>query len=136
MKKQMVFIIGLMIFILAGCNNSDSQISHQGNGDDSLAPLKVNILTDKNAFKVNESGKVEIKVTKKEENVDDADEVKFEIWKDGQKNKSRIYKGVHTKEGHYMLKHTFKAPGDYHIIAHVTARGSHTMPVKVLHVSS
>ncbi|MFC7392325.1 FixH family protein [Scopulibacillus cellulosilyticus] len=110
-------------------------VTHQTkHHNDGVTPLNVKILTSADAFKVNKEGKMEIKVTKGKESVNDAEEVKFEIWKGNGQGTSKIYKGVNKGKGFYTLNYTFSRPGDYHVIAHVTAKDSHTMPEKIFHV--
>ncbi|MFK9092970.1 FixH family protein [Bacillus salipaludis] len=71
----------------------------------------------------------EAKVTQGNENVNDADDVIFEIWraKDEKHEKIEI---KHAENGVYRLEKTFQQEGTYYIISHVTARDMHNMPKK------
>jgi protein SCO1 len=103
---------------------------------DPLSPLKVDILGNKDAFKVDKKGLLEIKVTQKNKPVSDAEEVMFEIWKKGDQKGSKTYKGKNSGNGIYSLPYTFNNKGIFEVTAHVTARGSHTMPTKEFSVHS
>ncbi len=76
---------------------------------------------------VNEPITFEAKVTQGKENVEDAKEVKFEIWRAHDENHEKI-EIEHAENGIYRLEKTFEQEGTYYIISHVTARDMHNMP--------
>lgn len=139
MKKMVPVMISCLLF-LAACGNSNNDQSGHSDSDqlaeESLEPLEVEILTESDAFQPGKEGTIEIKVTKGNEPVSDADDVQFEIWKDGNKDASAMYEPENEGEGIYALSHTFKEKGIYQVITHVTARGSHTMPQKEFNVGN
>lgn len=95
-----------------------------------MSPLKVDIMTKADSFKPGQEGTLKVKVTKEDKPVSDAEEMLFEIWKKGDKASSKKYKGKNDGNGIYTLHYTFKEKGTYEVTAHVTVRGSHTMPTK------
>jgi protein SCO1 len=97
---------------------------------DPLSPLKVDILNKKDAFKADKKGLFKIKVTEKNKPVSDAEEVMFEIWKKGDQKDAKTLKAKNDGNGIYSLTYNFKKKGVFEVTAHVTARGSHTMPTK------
>ncbi|WEG13664.1 SCO family protein [Pullulanibacillus sp. KACC 23026] len=99
---------------------------------DSSSPLKVTIQGKK--FKARQKSLLTVKVTEKNKPVADAEEVMFEIWKKGDQKNSKMYKAKNKGNGLYSLSFTFKTNGIYEVTAHVTARGSHTMPTKEMTV--
>jgi len=132
MIKRYFFYFAFIITLVACGNNGSSQLD-AANGEqdeDALQPLEVAILTEEDAFEPGKEGKIEIKVTKGDENVTDADDVQFEIWKQGHEDQSEKFEGKNEGGGIYSHTHTFDEEGVYYVIAHVTARGSHTMPQK------
>ncbi|MBM7645736.1 uncharacterized lipoprotein YehR (DUF1307 family) [Scopulibacillus daqui] len=144
MKKiTIIFFIIAMIVSLTACGQGEGQgakadhhaMSHntkQTSG--SAEPLRVDILTSANAFKANQKGEIKIRVTKGNKPVSHPEEVIFEIYKAHQQDASKKYKGMNKGNGLYGINMTFSKPGNYHVIAHVTANGTHTMPEKVFHV--
>ncbi len=73
-------------------------------------------------------------VTQGDELVEDANEVVYEIWLEGQKETSELIEADH-QEGHlYTLEYTFNEAGMYHVQTHVTARGLHRMPTVQIQV--
>lgn len=113
---------------------SSNGTSSDQKAKESLQPLQVRILTEADVFQPGEANTMKIKVTKGDEAVSDASEVRFEIWKKGNKDHSKKYKVKNEGKGIYSLKHTFKKKGIYEVITHVTARSSHTMPEKEFRV--
>ncbi|MFC4618490.1 FixH family protein [Camelliibacillus cellulosilyticus] len=134
MKRM--FILPLLIiaaFAISACGH-DAHSEHMSMDSSGAEMLKVNILTASDAFNAGTQGKIEIKVTQGKKNVTDATEVKFQVWKDDQKDQSKMLKGKGGKGGVYSANYTFPESGSYHVIAHVTANGSHTMPEKTFTV--
>lgn len=133
MLKKLSFFLVVMI-ILAACGNEDASNQHVLETDqqveESLQPLEVEILTESDAFDPGKEGKIEVKVSKGDEDVADADEVLFEIWKQGHEDASENFEAENVGKGNYSLNYTFEEDGIYYVIAHVTARDMHTMPKK------
>lgn len=140
MKKLIVLIVTLSFVFLAACGNSNYDNATNSTSDkeaeQSLKPLKVEFITEPDAFQPGEEGIIKVKVTKGDENVADADEVQFEIWKDENQDESKKFDVENEGEGIYSLKHTFTEKGNYNVISHVTARSSHTMPRKEFNVGN
>lgn len=136
--KKVIPVLMLSFLLLAACGNADNDSSSGSSSEqkakESLKPLEVDILTATDAFQPGKKGTIKIKVTKGEETVSDADDVQFEIWQDGHKSDSKKHEAENKKDGIYALSHTFKEKGAYHVITHVTARSSHTMPKKTFDV--
>lgn len=78
---------------------------------------------------VNEEIILEAKVTYGEEEVEDADEVKFEVWRSQAEEHEKVIV-EHSENGIYRMKKSFEEEGTYYVIAHVTARSMHNMPKK------
>lgn len=74
-------------------------------------------------------------VTQGKEKVDDADEVKFEIWKENSDKNSSMLEAKHDQHGIYTAKTVIKEPGTYTVQVHVTARKMHVMPKTDLSVN-
>ncbi|MFD2369782.1 FixH family protein [Brevibacillus sp. GCM10020057] len=67
-----------------------------------------------------------VKVTQNGEPVNDAKEVKFEWWKDGQEQHVTIPASLQ-KDGVYTARQTIDEAGSYFVYYHVTARDFHNM---------
>jgi len=76
------------------------------------------------------------KVTQGKQVVADADGVKFEIWKANSNEESEMLNSNNDGNGIYSVKKTFKKDGVYFVQTHVTARGMHVMPKKLLIVGN
>nr|WP_279325953.1 FixH family protein [Bacillus sp. FJAT-47783] len=74
--------------------------------------------------------KLQAEVTFGDEKVEDANEVMFEIWKDGKKDSSEMIEAKHSSNGIYEITYRFKEDGVYFIQSHVTAKDQHNMPKK------
>lgn len=133
MKLQIKWMSALLLVIvlLAGCGTKDHGADHNGMdmGDETLVPIKVEIRLHPESIAAQEKAVIEAKVTQGGDPVDDAREVLFEIWRDDQERHEKI-EGKHKKDGVYQIEKQFAEPGQYHVIAHVTARDMHSMPQK------
>jgi hypothetical protein len=79
---------------------------------------------------VNEETIFSVVVTQNGESVNDADEVKFEIWQKGQKGQKETHimlPAKKTGDGSYAAKQRFAKPGEYYVMYHIDARGLHSM---------
>lgn len=119
MKRHAIFFAFItMIVLLAACSQTKKE--------DEPAVLNVKIET-KSPIDLNKETEIACVVTYGNEKVTDADEVKFEIWKQGNEQHEMI-KAKHKGNGKYAITKTFTEPGTYSIVAHVTARNMHNMP--------
>jgi hypothetical protein len=127
MKKfKILSILILALLIVSACGNKDNQ-----NQADNELPefVEVKLTVTPEHGQVNEPIIFEAKVTQGEEDVEDADEVKFEIWRAKDENHEKV-EVQHAEDGIYRLEMSFAQEGTYYIISHVTARDMHNMPKK------
>lgn len=130
MKKFFfISLIVLSIIGLSACNNKDNKTSELPEFVD------VDLSVNPEKGKVNEPIVFEAKVTQGDENVEDADEVSFEIWRAKDEEHEKV-KVEHTADGIYRLEKSFQQEGTYYIISHVTARDMHNMPKEIFIVGT
>jgi hypothetical protein len=131
MKKMLFLSLMVLSFLLvSACNNEQ----HPAN-DDLPEFVEVDLTVTPENGKANEPIVFEAKVTQGDENVEDADEVKFEIWRAKDEKHEKI-SVEHSEDGIYRLEKTFQQEGTYYIISHVTARDMHNMPKQVFVVGT
>jgi hypothetical protein len=121
MRKLMVMMLAFLS-IVSACDKG--QPTHE-------VPefVEVELTVHPETGKVNQPIVFEAKVTQGNESVEDAQEVKFEIWRAQDENHEKILV-EHAGNGIYRLEKTFEEEGTYYIISHVTARDMHNMPKK------
>ncbi|MBT2569799.1 FixH family protein [Planococcus sp. ISL-110] len=126
MKKLMV--IGAFGLMLAGCGMEKNSADNASAAEQEVKELEVQVLTEP----VGETGEwtLEAFVSQGGEAVNDANEVKFEVFEAGKKDESVKNDYTDVKDGVYSIKHTFQEDGVYYFIPHVTARSMHTMPTQ------
>jgi hypothetical protein len=126
LRKFAIFVLITMFsLIIAACGDgNENDASEQ---DEKLEPIQVNLEVPE---KGNKGEKIVFStvVSHGEEKVEDASEVKYEVWKVGQKDKSEMIEAKHEKNGIYEAEKTFEEDGLYTVQVHVTARDMHTMP--------
>ena len=118
---NIIIVITLSALFSAGC--SPQQVEEEPQF------LDVQLTISPEKAGVNEEIIVEAKVTYGEEEVEDADEVKFEVWRSQAEEHEKVIV-EHSENGIYRLKKSFAEEGTYYVIAHVTARSMHYMPKK------
>lgn len=120
MKRFNILLMILFLgFISAACAQED--------GEEEPQFLDVQLTATPEKAKPGEEITFEAKVTYGSEMVEDADEVKFEIWRSQAEEHEKIVI-QHDEDGIYRLKKSFSEEGTYYIISHVTARSMHNMP--------
>ncbi|MGG3914737.1 FixH family protein [Rossellomorea vietnamensis] len=126
MKKISLFmLVGFLALFIAACGNSKED--NGANKEEKLEAIDAKLDVPEKGEK-GEPVSLSTKVTQGDENVDDAGEVKYEIWKNGQKDESEMIEAKHEKGGLYKAEKTFQEDGLYTVQVHVTARDMHTMP--------
>jgi len=131
MKKIAFLMSILLVVVLGACGNDE------GNGQNQEVPefLEVEINLPAENLEVGAEINLEAYVSQGGEAVEDADEVKFEVLKQGDAE-SEMLEGEHQGEGIYTAKKKFDAEGVYAVTAHVTARDMHNMTKKELIVGN
>ncbi len=121
MNKGLIFIMfTLLILSLTACAQEEEEIPQF---------LDVQLTITPEHAEKGQKVLFEAKVTYGEEEVTDADEVAFEIWRANDENHEKV-EVKHKANGVYSLERTFETDGTYYVYAHVTARSMHNMPKK------
>lgn len=126
----------LTCFLLAGCGQGGQNNSDAGQDEDTLPAIIEAKLDVPEKAEAGQEVTLSVIVSQGEEMVDDAKEVKFEIWKDENKDASEVIEAKHTEKGNYTAAYTFSEEGLYNVQSHVTARDMHTMPTKKIQVGN
>jgi hypothetical protein len=126
-RKIGLFILIVVLGALAAC----------GNGKEEQVPTEVKApemleveLTVSETADIDETVEMKAFVTQGDEEIEDADEVVFEVWEEGKKSGSEMIDSVNEKGGIYTAETSFEHEGLFHVQVHVTANGLHTMPLK------
>lgn len=128
MKKWMYSLIAVP-FLLFGCGD-EQQLQTDANTE-APAIVEVDIQTAE-LLSAGEPIQLAARITQNGEPVDDADEVKFEVWESGLRDQGEMLFGELTSDGVYAVDYTFDYDGVYYMYAHTTARGMHVMPKQQL----
>lgn len=131
--KRIIPLVVIFAWIISGCTSDPNSDSTQQNQQPTVntGNIQVQILLPEQ-ISPNTTIDLKARVQQDKEDVQDADEVEFEVWKENQKKNSEMIKAQHDQNGIYMAQKMFKEEGVYYIQAHVTARGMHKMPIKEL----
>lgn len=132
MKKWLVSLVAVP-FLLVGCG--DEQEIETLDSSEMPAIVDVTIQTAEQ-LNVGETIQLAARVTQDEEAVNDAKEVKFEVWESGLREDGIMLDGELTEDGVYATEHLFEHDGVYYMYAHTTARGMHVMPKQKLIVGN
>lgn len=114
---------------MVACGKKEEPITEVGE----LLPLDVE-LTVTESVEIGETVEMKALVTQGDEKIEDANEVEYEIWEEGKKSESISLDSKNEKGGIYTAETSFDHAGTFHIQVHVTARGLHTMPTKIVTV--
>lgn len=119
MKKVLLTMFSVMglAFSLTGCTNEEAEPQF----------LDVEVSVNPEKGEINEPIVIKARVTYGDEEVTDAEDVKFEIWRAHDEEHEKL-EVPHNENGVYQLEKTFEEEGTYYVISHVTARDMHNMP--------
>lgn len=126
-KLSIILTLVMTLLIIGGCTKENHS---KHTAEEVLAPIQVNLQVIPNEPIAGEPVTFEAKVTYNGKSVDDAKEVMFEYWKDGDEEAKHTKVTVTSEgDGLYKLEETFLEPGAYYVISHVTAHDQHSMPM-------
>ncbi|WP_114164934.1 FixH family protein [Exiguobacterium sp. TNDT2] len=124
--KRFGVAFGLVgLFVLGACGADETTSGTET--VQSMEPVEAELNVPASADK-DEAVTLAVRVTQDGKAVDDADEIKFEVWKNGAKEESEMTKASLTEDGVYEAETTFVEEAVYTVQVHVTARSMHTMP--------
>ncbi|MBU8852193.1 hypothetical protein C2I27_08625 [Priestia megaterium] len=126
MKKRISISIISLCLLLTACGQEPAQSTNA----EQPKPLNVN-LQGPEALQKNESGNYKAEVTYGNEKVnnDDVEMIEFEIEKKDGEGKGKMLKPKQIGEGVYEIQTSFSEPGTYTVQSHVSAKGTHNMPL-------
>ncbi|WP_164669898.1 FixH family protein [Virgibacillus doumboii] len=131
MKKIFLFMPVLLMTVLAACGNGEENDEEQAMEE--IKSLNVEF-QDPEKAETGETVELKAIVTYGDEKVKDATEMKFEYWKQGNKENSTMVESNNNGDGTYTAEVTFDTDGVYEMFAHTTAKTVHTMPKKSITV--
>jgi hypothetical protein len=113
------FFLLMMLLFVSACSSNKQQ-------SENTAIITVDLSYQPQQIKVGEETTLQALVKQGEELVADAQDVQFEVWKDGQQKHDMVVAESKGK-GVYSAVKQFQDSGKYHVMYHVTARGMHSM---------
>ncbi|MGE7984056.1 FixH family protein [Solibacillus sp. NPDC093137] len=132
MKKWFYSLVAVPI-LLVGCGD-DPKVETL---DTAEVPAIVDVhIQTAEQLNAGETIQLAARVTQDDEAVNDAKEVKFEVWESGLRDEGEMLDGELTEDGIYVADYTFDHDGVYYMFAHTTARGMHVMPKQELIVGN
>ena len=132
MKKWFYSLVAVP-FLLVGCGD-DPKVETL---DTAEVPAIVDVhIQTAEQLNAGETIQLAARVTQDDEAVNDAKEVKFEVWESGLRDEGEMLDGELTEDGIYVADYTFDHDGVYYMFAHTTARGMHVMPKQELIVGN
>lgn len=132
MKKWFYSLVAVP-FLLVGCGDDPEVETLETAEVPAIVDVHIQTAEQLNA---GETIQLAARVTQDEEAVNDAKEVKFEVWESGLRDKGEMLDGELTEDGIYVADYTFDHDGVYYMFAHTTARGMHVMPKQELIVGN
>lgn len=131
--KKWLFTLVAVPFLLVGCGDEQEVETLDSWEIPSIVDVTIQTAEQLN---VGETIELAARVTQDEEAVNDAKEVRFEVWESGLREDGILLDGQLTEDGVYVTEHQFDHDGVYYMYAHTTARGMHVMPKKKLIVGN
>jgi YtkA-like len=121
--KKVLFSFTILVFFLVGCV---SKPSHHSLGESNQSDIEVKVLAVSKVKTVGDPFVIELQIIQDQHPVDDAQDVKIDIWSGEGKDVQTIVAN-HKGKGVYRSEIVVYEEGEYHMLYHVTARGQHVM---------
>jgi predicted small secreted protein len=124
LKRLSIIVVVLLAvtFLVAACQGTEQE-------DISLdaSPLEVEFGTNADStLTLDQTIELSIQVTQDGDEVEDAEEVSFEMWYAGE-DEHETLPAQHQGNGMYTISKTLEQEGTLNVMYHVTARGYHSM---------
>ncbi|MDR6225977.1 FixH family protein [Desmospora profundinema] len=135
-KGLRLLFVAIGVVALTACGSSTDEDHTNGHSDhgqqqgaesDVEATLKVDVTVEPEPVQAGEETAVRAAIIQNGEAVEDAHVVRFEIGPEGASEDEREKVETALVDGVYQGMYTFPEAGDYQVMVHVTARGSHMM---------
>lgn len=148
-KRWMIGMLSLVLMVaLSACGGTEESTEkkdekahkeeekHDMHDSEEVKDVPKVEMTFPEEVKSGENIRIQVKIMQEDQPVNDADDVQFEIWEKGaDKEDHEKIVAKRTGEGVYSIEKAFEKAGDYKVMYHVTARGSHVMkPAETLTV--
>jgi len=121
-KKSLLLVACSCLLILGACQSESAQ---KESGLPEVVEADIQLPEEMEA---GQEYPLKVVVTQGEENVDDAEEVVFEMTNLATPDESEKVDAVHDGKGTYSITTSFPKNGTYTVQTHVTARDMHVMP--------
>jgi hypothetical protein len=118
MQKWIVAMIGILL-LTAGCGSDEQPLQPS-------LPTEVALNIQPADPSPRQQVTFSVTVQQNGAPVNDAEDVKLELWKDGQ-DQHETFPATKTGDGVYTAEKAFDEPGTYYVIYHVNARNFHNM---------
>lgn len=125
MKKALIVFSVVALFMIASCAIGQNQPGQQQ--ADTFQTLQAE-LDAPSETALNEPVTLSVSLTYENEMVSNANEVDFEIWRDGARDTSKVTAAEEADNGTYSIETSFTEDGIYHIQANVSAEGNQLTP--------
>lgn len=112
-------LIGMAV-LLGACQNATQPPA-------SSSPIAVTLTVEPQSIQPGDEVTFRLSVTQDGKPVDDAQEAKVELWREGDDSEHTFLPATHRGEGVYEARKRLDQPGRYHAMYHVTAREMHSM---------
>lgn len=121
--KRLMCMLPCLLLLLAmtACGQDQQQTAHH-----SSTPIEATFTLEPSQPAARDNVTFAVTVTQDGKPVDDASEVIFEWWKEGQEPHLML-PATFQNDGLYIAKQPITEPGSYFVYYHVSARDSHTM---------
>ncbi|MFT9846628.1 FixH family protein [Aneurinibacillus sp. REN35] len=117
-----VLLLFIATIVVAGCSNEkppvERSIPEKLTVQFAIAPVSP---------KPKQEAALSVAVEQGGEKVEDAEEVKFEVWREGQTEAHTMIPANKSGEGRYGAVYRFEQAGVYYVMYHIDARSLHAM---------
>ncbi|WP_048600726.1 FixH family protein [Rubeoparvulum massiliense] len=123
-RIQQLGLVLVFLLVFTACGDKSDETLH--NLYEEVVPIEVVIQMEPTVIQPGTESLLRAIVLQKDQAVEDASSVQFEVWKQGDPQHTWI-DASHISDGHYEVTYTFTDEAMYYVMYHVDARGMHAM---------
>lgn len=124
-KLTIMFMTSFLFFFVSACQNPSSLQEHGLQGKEEFIDVSVQLNPEE--IKAGVSFSLQLHITQLENDINHADDVRIDVWKEGEESKKTTYEATFDGKGMYIVDILLEESGSYKMMYHVSAKEQHVM---------
>ncbi|UGB32172.1 MULTISPECIES: FixH family protein [Bacillaceae] len=123
-KLTNMIMTSFLFFFVSACQSPSSHHEHMKGQEEFL---DVSVKLNPKEIEAGVSFSIQLHITQMDNDINHADDVRIDVWKDGEESEKETYEATYDGKGMYVVDLMLEESGSYKVMYHVTAKEQHVM---------